>query len=84
MPRIAGLLFSKVPNTDNPPESPFEKGGGLYGNRLRKSQESSIRIPGEIPVACDKPLPEAGVWGWVRFEYAVEHREYNRQKCSDN
>ncbi len=54
------------------------------GTGCEKSQESSIRIPGEIPVACDKPLPEAGVWGWVRFEYAVKHREYNRQKCSNN
>ena len=51
---------------------------------MRKSYELSIRIPDEIPVACDKPLPKAGVWGWVRFEYAVEHREYDRQKRSNN
>ncbi len=28
-----------------------------------------------------KPTPEAGVWGWVRFEYAALGREQRRSEA---
>ena len=47
-----------------------------------KNRPSAFRVKSRSHAIS--PCLEAGVWGWVRFEYAVEHREYNRQKCSDN